>query len=62
MCKRFHFCECADQCPLRDAGINSYKKPVITLILKLKVLVICTKSALTLVETFESNFTLLKLP
>ena len=43
MCKRFHFCECADECPLRDAGINSEKKPVITLIFKLKALVICTK-------------------
>ena len=42
-CKRFHFCKCAGECPLKDAEQNTCKKPVITLIFKLKALVICSK-------------------
>ena len=33
----------AGECPLKDAEQNTQKKPVITLIFKLKALVICTK-------------------
>ena len=42
-CKRFHFCKCAGEYPLKDAEQNSQKRPVIALIFKLKVLVICTE-------------------
>ena len=35
--------ECARDCPLKDAEQKSSKKPVITLIFKLKALVICPK-------------------
>ena len=41
--KKIHFCERADDCLLKDAEENSYKKPIITPIFKLKALVICTK-------------------
>ena len=42
MCKRFHVCKGSGECSLKNAGQNSQKKPVITLIFKLKALVICT--------------------
>ena len=42
MCKKFHVCKCSGECSLKDAEQNSQKKPVITLIFKLKALVICT--------------------
>ena len=42
MCKRFHVCKCSGECSLKDAEQNSQEKPVITLIFKLKALVICT--------------------
>ena len=40
MCKRFHFCACAGECPLNDAEKNFPKTLVITLVFKLKSLVI----------------------
>ena len=43
MCKRFHFCGCADECPLKDVKRNFYKKPIITLAFKLNALVTCIK-------------------
>ena len=40
MCKGFHFCACSGECPLKDAKQNFSKKPVFTLVFRLKTLVI----------------------
>ena len=40
------YSKCAGECPLKDAEQKFYKKPVITLVFKLKTLVICTKFGL----------------
>ena len=44
-CKRFHFCKCPGECPLKNREQNTWNKLVITLIckLKLKAVVICIK-------------------
>ena len=44
MYKRFHFCACAGECPLKDAEPTLQKNPVITLVSK--ALIICIKSNL----------------
>ena len=36
MCKRFYFCACADEFLLKDAEQNVKKKPVFTLVFKLR--------------------------
>ena len=36
MCKRFQFCACTGQCLLKDAKQNFQKKPVNTLVFKLR--------------------------
>ena len=41
---RFHFCNCAGECPLRDGEQNSYKET--NKIFKLKTLFILCKCAL----------------
>ena len=36
-CKRFHFCKCPGECPLKNTEQMTWKKLVITLIYKLKL-------------------------
>ena len=42
----FYFPKCARECPLKDPEQKFWNEPVITLVFKLKALVICTNYGL----------------
>lgn len=46
MCQRFHCCALAGECFLKNKELNFQKKTVITLVFKLKALIIRDKSEL----------------